>query len=427
MTEAAIHKFIRHLKRYVHLYHPSCRVEILPTDRYTRVTGKSELAVYATVNLDPFVTTSSGGHSHHSGGQSSSSGASSAQTGDHRGSGHAGRRPCDSLSHPFHHVPKAPLLILNEMQGAMAQMPFTWIDQLDREAAEDERWANQMRVEKEDAMVATPGSSRDLQVRKKSVRDFSIVTSERSGQCLYLGPGRFINHDCHPNVQLMPSGNATISFRVIRPIRIGDEITAYYGPDYFGRNNDECLCRTCERLQMGWFAKQQQQQEPLFNVDSTTTTETEGECSASAASNFTRTTSPEVIESVSAPTTSQAPPPQTCADVKPSTRTRRVAATRGQTLTSGMYSRTWRRTLSGQELMMTVAQYAQGRESPATATSASATASRGDTPGGRYSTPDQFLDSKGSLSDDPDPIGVLRCLTCCVVVKESKTMQLCAR
>lgn len=44
-----------------------------------------------------------------------------------------------------------------------------------------------------------------------------------------------------------------MTFRVIRDIRIGDELTTTYGDDYFGKNNVECLCLTCEQRGTGGF------------------------------------------------------------------------------------------------------------------------------------------------------------------------------
>lgn len=45
----------------------------------------------------------------------------------------------------------------------------------------------------------------------------------------------------------MPNENgSTICFRVIEEIAIGQEICVMYGENYFGDNNTECLCATCE-------------------------------------------------------------------------------------------------------------------------------------------------------------------------------------
>lgn len=38
-----------------------------------------------------------------------------------------------------------------------------------------------------------------------------------------------------------------ICFKVIKDIKVGDEITTFYGDNYFGEDNKECLCETCER------------------------------------------------------------------------------------------------------------------------------------------------------------------------------------
>lgn len=77
-------------------------------------------------------------------------------------------------------------------------------------------------------------------------RDFSVIHSKQlKKNHLFLGPARFVNHDCGNNVELFREGRY-ITFRVIKPIAVGEEVTAHYGDDYFGRNNRHCLCHTCE-------------------------------------------------------------------------------------------------------------------------------------------------------------------------------------
>ncbi|KIO17451.1 hypothetical protein M407DRAFT_39379, partial [Tulasnella calospora MUT 4182] len=82
-------------------------------------------------------------------------------------------------------------------------------------------------------------------------RDFSVIHSKQK-RCsqLFLGPARFVNHDCNPNCELIRDGRY-ITFRVIRPIAPGEEVTGWYGEDYFGDGNCDCLCETCEKGDKG--------------------------------------------------------------------------------------------------------------------------------------------------------------------------------
>ena len=85
-------------------------------------------------------------------------------------------------------------------------------------------------------------------------RDFSIVVSSRKKtRSLFLGPARFANHDCDANARLSTKGPHGMQIVSVKNIEVGEEITVSYGEGYFGDDNEECLCASCEKLQInGW-------------------------------------------------------------------------------------------------------------------------------------------------------------------------------
>ena len=90
----------------------------------------------------------------------------------------------------------------------------------------------------------TPEEEKDLDITR---RDFSVVmTSRKKTPSLFLGPARFANHDCKANAKLVPRGSEGMLVVAERQISVGDEITVNYGEHYFGEDNCECLCSTCE-------------------------------------------------------------------------------------------------------------------------------------------------------------------------------------
>ena len=100
-------------------------------------------------------------------------------------------------------------------------------------------------------VVITAKEEEEMTSRKK---DFSIVVSSRS-RCasLFMGPARFANHDCRANARLKTTSHAGMEVVATRSIDTAEEITVTYGDNYFGENNCECLCKTCEDGRVnGW-------------------------------------------------------------------------------------------------------------------------------------------------------------------------------
>jgi histone-lysine N-methyltransferase SUV420H len=100
-------------------------------------------------------------------------------------------------------------------------------------------------------VAMTEEQEKTLELTRK---DFSLVISSRKKtRSLFLGPARFANHDCDANAKLTTKGYDGMQIVAVKPISEGDEITVSYGEDYFGDDNEECLCNTCENLQQnGW-------------------------------------------------------------------------------------------------------------------------------------------------------------------------------
>ncbi|KNG45390.1 histone-lysine n-methyltransferase set9 [Stemphylium lycopersici] len=132
-------------------------------------------------------------------------------------------------------------------------------------------------------VAMTEEQEKTLELARK---DFSLVISSRKKtRSLFLGPARFANHDCDANAKLTTKGYDGMQIVAVKPIYEGDEITVSYGEDYFGDNNEECLCNTCENLQQnGWAPmrrvepsddKEENEREPVEEAETTSHKEEE--------------------------------------------------------------------------------------------------------------------------------------------------------
>ncbi|CAJ0572920.1 unnamed protein product, partial [Mesorhabditis spiculigera] len=116
-------------------------------------------------------------------------------------------------------------------------------------------WNKLDRIEALMGVIGEMNKEEEVQLLKKDLNDFSVMYSTRRRRAqLWLGPGSYINHDCTPNCKFVPSGSTAI-IQVLRTLRVGDEITCYYGDNFFGDGNERCECRTCEKESRGAFRK----------------------------------------------------------------------------------------------------------------------------------------------------------------------------
>ncbi|RXW16770.1 hypothetical protein EST38_g9075 [Candolleomyces aberdarensis] len=158
--------------------------------------------------------------------------------------------------------PLAPGTVITELKGSMANL-----------------------TDEEDKALKRAGMV-DSDIR----RDFSVIHSKSMKKNhLFLGPARFVNHDCDNNVELFREGRY-ITFRVLRPIAVGEEITAHYGDGYFGKRNRHCLCETCEKNGRGGYAPTPQDD----NVSSSSDSDSDSDTSSSSDADSDVEEKPEV-------------------------------------------------------------------------------------------------------------------------------------
>ena len=74
------------------------------------------------------------------------------------------------------------------------------------------------------------------------IDDWSMMEGER----LLVGVARWANHSCKPNCEYYMSGGyngrLSVQLRALEEIADGAELVTFYGPDFFGEKNADCLC-----------------------------------------------------------------------------------------------------------------------------------------------------------------------------------------